>query len=154
MEINLKRRKAETLRYCIDVFRGRPGRIVLASDLRAFGDKKPEIKEALNRIEVAGLRVTDITHKEDNTHLKLLDRGLRAAANYRFARNSRLARRVGAAGGAGKGVAAWRERDEIAPRWLITRLIAQLGAVRTAAILDNKISASTLRRQYIAQLVT
>lgn len=147
-DIYMRGRGAEDLHYCIDVFRGRPGRILIASDLRTFGDKKPEIKEAMNQIEASGLRVTDITHKEDNTHLKLLDRGLKAAANYRFARNSRLARRVGSAGGRGKGVSAWRERDEIAPRWLIERLVSEFGAKRTAMLLDNKISASTLDRKY------
>lgn len=147
-EIYMAGRGGENILYCIDAFRGRPGRIFLASDLRAFGDKKPEIKAAMNYIEAAGLRVTDITHKEDNTHLKLLDRGLKSAANYRFARNSRLARRVGSAGGKGKGLSGWRERDEIAPQWLIERLVAELGAKRTAALLDNKISASTLDRRY------
>lgn len=42
-------------------------------------------------------------------------------------------------------------RDEVAPRWLIEAMVAELGAKKTAALLQNKISASTLGRKYAAQ---
>lgn len=89
----MRGRQAESLDWAIDFFRGEPGVLKVANDLRCLGPTRKEI----------------------------------------FAYTADLTR---------------RERNEVAPEWLLRNLVDELGAKRTAALLENKISASSLGRHY------
>lgn len=109
--VYMQGRGAETLDACLATFRDRPGRLILACDLRIFGAKRGDIIVVMDRLELAKIRVTDITHPEDKTHVQLIERGSKAASKVRFLRNSRAARRVGQIGGIAKGEAAKARRN-------------------------------------------
>ena len=150
-QIYMLGRGLESLHWALDWLRGRGGILKVATDLRIFGATRKDMMEALDDCERKGVTVIDIAHPEDVTFAMRVKRALIAISSARFIGDRRKARREGQKGGKAKGASAWLARNEIAPRWLIQNMVAMFGAVKTAAALDNKISASTLRRQYVVQ---
>lgn len=142
-------RGAENLDECIASFRGRPGKLVIAHDLRVFGDSKREVAATMARLEKAHIRVVDISHPGDVTVSEMLHRANQAIAGYRF-RDRRMARKRGSEGGTAKGLAEERARAGIAPDWLIRNLVAEqeISWPIKIRVLGGKISQSTLRRKY------
>lgn len=61
-------RGAESLAHCLSSFRGRPGTLILAQDLRAFGDTRSAVAETMARLETAKIHVIDLTHERVGTH--------------------------------------------------------------------------------------
>lgn len=150
-QIYMLGRGLETLAWALDWLRGRGGILKVATDLRIFGTTRATMMAALDDCERQDVTVIDIAHPEDVTLTQRIKRALTAISNARFIGDRRKARREGSKGGKAKGASAWIARNEIAPRWLIENVVRMFGAVKAAAALDNKISASTLRRQYAAQ---
>jgi hypothetical protein len=144
-------RGLESLHWALDWLRGRGGVLKVAADLRIFGATRADMMAALDDCERQGVMVIDIAHPDDTTLAQRIKRALIAISSARFIGDRRKARREGSKGGKAKGASAWMARNEIAPRWLIENMVRMFGAVKAAAALDNKISASTLRRQYAAQ---
>lgn len=144
-------RGLESLQWGLDWLRGRGGVLKVATDLRVLGATRAAMIAALDDCERQGVTVIDIAHPEDVTLAQRIRRALVAISSARFIGDRRKARREGSKGGLAKGASAWITRNEIAPRWLIENMVQMFGAVKSAAALDNKISASTLRRQYAAQ---
>lgn len=147
--IYLQGRGAEDLEICLDSFRGRKGRLILAQDLRVFGPSKRAVAEQMANLETAGIHVTDILHPEDVTVTQLIQRAQVAISGARF-RDRRLARRQGARGGLGKGVGAQVARAGHAPKWLVDRIVDNRDIPWTAKVelLAPHFSESTLRRHY------
>lgn len=142
-------RGAENLDECVASFRGRAGKLVIARDLRAFGDTKKDISAAMARLEKAHIRVVDISNPADVTVAEMLHRANQAIAGYRF-RDRRTARKRGGEGGRAKSAAEAQARAGIAPDWLIRNIVAESEIPWPAKIrvLGGKISQSTLRRRY------
>lgn len=146
----MRGRGSESLEWAIDWLRDRPGVICVADDLRILGPTRKEIFARLAQFVRKGITLQDVRQPGLNSH-ELAERTLASINAASGMGNRRTARRRGAKGGLAKGAAAWIARGEIAPRWLIENMVQMFGAVKTAVALDNKISASTLRRQYAAQ---
>lgn len=149
-QIYLLGRGMESLRWALSWLRGRVGVLKVATDLRIFGATRATMMAALDECERQGVTVIDIAHPEDTTFAQRVKRALVAISSARFISDRRKARREGSKGGLAKGASAWITRNEIAPRWLIENMVRMFGAMKTAAALENKISASTLRRKYRA----
>jgi len=145
----MRGRGMESADWAISWLRGRPGVLAVASDLRCFGPTRKEIFARTADLARRGITLRDVRQPGLNAH-ELEERTLASINAASGMGNRRTARRRGAKGGTAKGVAAWVARNEIAPEWLLRNMVAELGAKRTAALLDNKISASTLLRKYRA----
>lgn len=144
---------AEELEPCLATYRGRPGWLVLARDLRVFGGTKRLVAEQTDALEKARIRVLDITHPEDQTYAALVQRAHVLISGSRFATDRRRARHQGRAGGFRKGVAAREYRDGLAQRWLIDRIVdhSDIPWALKVDLVHPHISESTLRRHYGAK---
>lgn len=143
----MRGRQAESLDWAIDFLRGEPGTLKLVNDLRVFGPTRKEIFAYTADLTRRGIKVVDI--RDPGANLSELEhKALIAKSASAGIANKRQARYRGSKGGTAKGVAAWRERNEVAPDWLLRNMVAEFGAKRTAALLENKISASSLGRHY------
>lgn len=145
----MRGRQSENIDWAIDYFRDRPGVLKVANDLRVFGPTRKEIFARTADLSRRGIKVEDI--RDPGANLSELEHKALIAMNAASGtKNRRQARYRGSKGGTAKGVSAWRARNDIAPEWLVRNMVEQLGAKRTAALLENKISASTLGRKYRA----
>lgn len=143
----MRGRQAENIDWAIDYFRGCPGVLKVANDLRVFGPTRKEIFARTADLSRRCIKVEDI--RDPGANLSELEHKALIAMNAASGtKNRRQARYRGSKGGTAKGVSAWRERNEIAPEWLLRNMVAEIGAKRTAALLENKISASSLSRHY------
>lgn len=143
----MRGRQAESLDWAIDFFRGEPGVLKVSNDLRTFGPTRKEIFAYTADLTRRGIKVVDV--RDPGANLSELEHKALVSMNAASGiKDKRQARYRGSKGGTAKGVAAWRERNEIAPEWLLRNMVDELGAKRTAALLENKISASTLGRHY------
>jgi hypothetical protein len=140
----------ETFDRCLATFRGRPGTLLIAHDLRVFGGTKRLIADTMARLELAGTRVADITHPEDATVAHLLQRANVLISGSRFSGDRPRARRQGRDGGFAKGHAERGRRSSVAPNWLVDRIVdeASIPWKLKAQILSPHFSLSTLRRHY------
>lgn len=143
----MRGRGIEGADWAIDWLRGRPGVLAVADDLRIFGPARKDIFARTAELARKGIILRDVRRPDLNSH-ELEERTLASINAASGVGNRRTARRRGAKGGVAKGVSAWRVRNDIAPEWLLHNMVAELGAKRTAALLENKISASTLGRHY------
>lgn len=145
----LEGRGAETLEWCLASFRGRPGKLMIAPDLRVFGQAKRDIAAVMAQLERARIRVVDIIHPQDETIADMLQRAFVAISGSRF-RDKRTARRRGRSGGIGRGLAAAGKRAEIAADFVIRNIVndPDISWDQAVAIFDGKISEATLRRHY------
>lgn len=142
-------RGAETLDRCVATFRGRPGTLIVAHDLRVFAASKRAVAAVMGRLEDLHIRVVDISHPEDTTVAALMQRASIAISGTRF-RDRRTAKRMGRAGGLANGTSADAKRAEIAPAWLLRNIVADRDIPWPVKlrILNGKISSATLRRHY------
>lgn len=141
---------AESFEECLWSFRDRPGELWLVSDLRIFGNSRVAILAVTKDLHERGITLKRIMPVGEITNpSELIEQALKAISGNRFKYHMQ-AQRTGKKGGTAKGVSAWRERNDIAPEWLVRNMVAELGAKQTAALLENKISASTLGRKYRA----
>jgi hypothetical protein len=118
----LEGRGAETLEWCLASFRGRSGRLIIAPDLRVFGQARRDIAAIMSRLERARIRVIDALHPQDETVAEMLQRAFVAIGASRF-RDRRIARRRGRQGGMANGQTAMTGRNAIAPDWLVRNIV-------------------------------
>lgn len=139
-------RGAESLEHCLSSFRGRPGTLVLAQDLRAFGDTRREVAETMARLEKARINVIDLTHREDVTVAQLLARANNAIAHNHFVGDRQKARRRGRKGGTAKGEAAAAGRENA--KRLLDRIVDCWEIPWNLKARVTGIPKHTLRRNY------
>lgn len=147
-------RGAEDLDACLASFRGRPGRLLVAPDLRVFGKSIKAVEATMAHLERARIRVVDVIHPQHETVSEMLGFARTKIANPRF-RDRRTARRRGATGGLAKGEAARSARTQIDTDRLIRNLVAErvvVGWDVIRRICGGKLSEATLRRHYLAPL--
>lgn len=148
--IFLEGRGAETLETCLATFRGRPGLLILAHDLRTMAITRKGLAAIMSRLEAAGIKVKDITHPEDSTQAALIHRANVSISAARFYGDRPRARKLGRQGGLAKGDRAERNRCALAPRWLIDRIVdhPRLTWRDRRDLLAPYISEATMRRHY------
>lgn len=148
-DIWLDGRGAETFDRCLSTFRGRPGRLLIAHDLRVFGSTRPLVASIMERLEKARIAVMDLANPYDTTISQMLARANRLIAGGRFP-DGRRARRLGQKGGLGRGRAAAARRDLVAAPDLIDRVVDDetLTWEQRLRILGPTFSEATLRRHY------
>ena len=139
-------RGAESLEHCLSSFRGRPGTLVLAQDLRAFGDTRREVAETMARLEKAKITVIDQTHREDVTVAQLMARANQAIACNHFVGDRQKARRRGRKGGIARGEAQAAKREDA--RKLLDRIVNCREIDWNLKARITGISKQTLRRHY------
>ncbi len=150
-ETYINGRGAETLSACVASFHGRPGELLIAADLRVFGESRKAILETLAMLNRMQITVRDVANEETNQPA-MMDRALTALANYsKWKGDSKKQAKNGRQGG--KLKATWQEmrRAEKVPEDVVRRLCAcpKLTWKDCAAILGGKpFSAATLRRHY------
>jgi general stress protein YciG len=86
--------------------------LILAQDLRAFGDTRAAVAQTMSRLETAKIHVIDLTHREDVTVSQMLQRAYQAIASNRFVGDRQKARRRGRKGGQAHGEAAAARRED------------------------------------------
>lgn len=141
-------RGAEDLDECLASFRGRPGQLVIARDLRAFGETKREVAATMARLEKVNIQVLDISHPEDTTIAEMMHRASVAISGYRF-RNRKTARRRGREGGLCGGIAALESRARIPVDSLIRNIVRETDIDWQTKARVTGISKATLRRHYM-----
>lgn len=149
-DIYIDGRGAESLSACLAAFRGRPGELVIAADLRVFGESRKAILDQLAMLERLKITVHDIANKETSQPL-MMDRALSALADYkRWKGSKKVAASSGRRGGRAKGDAAAEARNAIMREDIIRRLCAapELPWKRKVEILGEPFTLSTLRRHY------
>lgn len=147
----LEGRGAEDLEGCIGSFRGRPGTLLVAPDLRVFGQSIKSVEVAMARLEKLKIRVVDIIHPQHETVAEMLGFARARIGGTRF-RDRRTARRRGATGGLAKGEAARSARAQIDTDTLIRNLVAEYEAIGWPVIrriCGGHLNESTLRRHYL-----
>lgn len=142
-------RGAESLEHCLSSFRSRPGTLILAQDLRAFGETRREVAETMARLEKSKISVIDLTHREDVTVAQLMARANQAIACNHFVGDRQKARRRGRKGGIALGQAAALKREN--GRNLIERIVRCRQIPWPLKIKVTGISKATLRRHYLGK---
>lgn len=106
---------AESLEDAIFEFRGRPGSLVAADDLRIFGLTQKDIFARCSSLADAEIKVVNVNHPRENIH-DLQKRAFGALHASAPIRDRRTARRRGRQGGLAKAAAAETARaTRIAP---------------------------------------
>ncbi len=143
-------RGAESLDYCIASFRGRSGILVIAHDLRVLAATKRQVAEVMAKLEKAAIKISDLTHPSDVTVAQQIQRANVAIAGARLCGDRPRAKKMGRVGGKRKGELAWNRRDEIAPKWLIDRIVdcRDIEWALKEKLLAPHFTKSTLRRHY------
>lgn len=143
-------RGAETLEQCIASFRGRPGTLVISHDLRVLGSTKRLLAEIMAQLEKLTIKVSDLTHPQDTTVTELVQRANVLISGSRLSGDRPRARKQGRAGGRKKGEYAWNRRGEVAPRWVIDRIVDHRDIPWDVKVqlLQPHFTKSTLRRHY------
>lgn len=144
--VYMQDRGAESLEHCLSSFRGRPGTLILAQDLRAFGDTRRQVAETMARLEKAKVTVIDLTHREDVTVAQLLARTNTAIAHNHFAGDRQKARRRGRKGGIAMGEAQAAMREDAIR--LLDRIVNCREIDWNLKARITGISKHTLRRRY------
>lgn len=141
---------AEDITACLRSYRGRPGWLLLAQDLTAFGPTRRGVANRTDALEKSGIRLLDISHPEDQTYAAMVQRANVIISGNRFGKDRKLAKRQGRAGGLRKGDEAERRRNELAPEWLIDRIVdcTDIPWDLKAELFAPHISKATLRRHY------
>lgn len=141
-------RGAESLEHCLSSFRGRPGTLILAQDLRAFGDTRRQVAETMARLEQGKIKVIDLTHREDVTVSQMLARANNAIAHNRFVGDRQRARRVGRKGGVACGDAAAAKRERMPTKELLDRIVDCRDIPWSVKAEVTGITKASLRRHY------
>lgn len=147
--IYLQGRGAEDLDECLASFRGRVGKLIIAHDLRVFGEAKKDVAAVMTRLEKARIRVVDVSHPGDTTIAEMVQRASIAISGTRF-RDRRTAKRMGRAGGLGRGIGAQNLREGFAPTWLVNRIVdaREIRWPLKVELLAPHFTQATLRRHY------
>lgn len=150
-EIYIDGRGAESLSACIASFRGHPGELIIAADLRVFGESRKAILDTMAMLDSLRIKVCDIFSSESSVPM-MLDRALAELASYaRWSGSKKTAKATGRRGG--KAKAKWQEakRAEIAHEDVVRRICEspKLTWREKSAILGGSpFSTATLRRRY------
>lgn len=141
-------RGAENLDECIASYRGRVGKLLVAHDLRIFGETKKMVAEVMTRLETARIRVVDISHPHDTTIAEMMQRASVAISHSGL--DKKTAKKRGRKGGLGKGVGALIARESHVPTDFVDRIMdcTEICWRLKLEILGPQFSASTLRRHY------
>lgn len=144
-----KGRGVECLDYALRYFRGRPGVLAVAEDLRLFGDARKAIFDQVRELNTLGITVRDVVANDDDP-LSLVERALVAKSKSAGMKNHRTARRRGSKGGLAKKLAAEATRNAILAHDIVVRLCShpKLTKRDCAEILGPPFSLSTLIRNY------
>ena len=141
----------ESLESAIAAFRGRPGELAIAADLRVFGESRKAILATIHRL--GEIKVIDIHNKEDENSLpKMIDRAIASLGAYaRFKGSKKTAKVTGRRGGKRKAESARENRESVMQADIIKRLCAhpKLTWQDRLDILGEPFTQSTLRRHYI-----
>lgn len=143
---------AEDLDPCLATFRGRPGWLVMAQDLRAFGGTKRLVAARVDELERAKIRVLDLSHPEHQTYSAQMQHAHILISGSRFQGDRRRARRQGRDGGLGRGRAANERRNALLHQDIVRRICSapELTWKRRVEVMGGPpFSESTLRRLYI-----
>lgn len=142
-------RDLHALEFALRYPRGRETILVVAEDLRIFGESRKAIIAQQQALKARGIIVLDVV-ANDNGELSLLDRALKALSSSAAMRNHRTARRRGARGGVAKGVAAQVRRNARVADDIVQRLcsLPQLTWKLCAWVLGEGFSAASLNRHY------
>lgn len=149
--VYLDGRGGEDIDRCLASFRGRPGRLLIAPDLRVFGTSKKAVAITMAKLERARIKVLDVIHPQDETVSEQLHRASVLISGARF-RDRRTARNRGREGGLAKGEVSRATRAQIDTDRLIRNLVSEhkrIGWRLVIRICGGKISESTLRRHYL-----
>jgi hypothetical protein len=144
-------RGAEDLDACLASFRGRPGKLLIAPDLRVFGTSKRAVAQTMADLERARIRVVDVIHPQHETIAEMLQHASVLISGSRL-RDRRTARRRGKEGGLAKGEIARSARAGIDTDKLIRNVVAardEIGWRLVKRICGGKLSEATLRRHYL-----
>lgn len=152
-------KNGENIDVCINSFRGQGGTLKLAADFRVFGLSQKEITEAVDKCELAQIRIVDLSHPE----LKTISTQQRHAfaqlsGEARWGKDKKRAARTGKDGGHAKARYAAAKRAERVPDTTISRLlwVVENSKVLTWRLLEwalggKPFSTGTLRRHYEAE---
>ncbi len=146
-------RGSESLSACIASLRGQPGEIVIAADLRIFGESRKAILDTLAMLERLQITVRDVAHKE-TSQPAMMDRALTALANYsKWKGDSKKQAKNGRQGGKARGLIAALKRAEKMPDDAVRRLTCSLGETVTWKLIAHVtgLSTATLRRHYVEE---
>lgn len=148
-QVYLHGSNGENLQECLATFRSGPGWIVLAEDLRAFGECKKDVANQSIALETQNIRILNLANPEDVTYSAHVQRAQVKFSGARL-QDKRAAKRVGRLGGIGKGAAAFAARIGEMSEKYIRRIVnhpALTWAIK-AELLDGIGSISTLRRHF------
>lgn len=125
--------------------------ILIAADLRVFGDARKAILANIDRITDKGIVIRDVAHPEDTTLPKMLDRAFTAAASHqRWKGAKKAAEKAGRKGGLIHGEIAKARRygnvDEDTARKIWTA--PKLTIAEKLYILGPEWNKSTATRQF------
>lgn len=140
----------EDLDFCLGLFRGRRGELVIPGDLRIFGNSRGEVLGTMAELHRRKITVRDVAHPEDGDNPHLMERrALTAISASRFL-DKRKSRHSARRGGKIKGQHAAKRRDAISPADVIRNIVncPKLTWADRVAIFGNSISKASLRRHY------
>lgn len=139
----------ESLHHCLITYRGRQGWIVMAEDIRAFGDNKREVAAQCAALEKMNVRIKDLSHPEHETYSEHQQFAHVKISGARL-QDKRAAKRVGRLGGVGKGVAAKSRRFAQMGEEYISRIVnhPELTWAIKKELLAGIASISTMRRLF------
>lgn len=141
---------AQDIGPCLATYRRRPGVIVLAEDMRAFGDSKREVAAQITGLEKAGIRILDLSNPDHQTYAEHLQFAQMKISGSRF-HDRRRAKRIGQHGGTAKGAAMQARRNARVADDIVERLCSgecPLSWKLRAWVLGDGFSATSLFRQH------
>lgn len=141
---------AEDMAACLRSYRERPGWLMLAQDLTAFGQTRRDVANRTDALEKAGIRLIDISHPQDQTYSAMMQRATVAINGARLRGDRKSARRQGRSGGLQKGTEAEIKRNEIVPAWVVDRIVdcQEIPWKTKRELLYPHITEATMRRHY------
>lgn len=148
--IYVEGRGSETFDVCIGQFRG-PGLLGLSGGLRVLGSSRKSIVDRVMLLKQRGIIPYNLDTGERDETVLLNEAIVKLAGARALKEDPRQARKIGAMGGAAKGVAAQAKRAAMFREDVVIRLCQhpKLTWQDCADILGGApFSASTLRRKY------
>jgi hypothetical protein len=148
-KIWMRGRQSESVDWAISYFRGRPGILTVANDLRVFGPTRKEIFARTAELARRGITLRDVRQPDANMS-ELEHKALVAMSASCGTKNHRQARRRGSIGGLAKKASQEAKRNALLNRDIVMRLCAhpKLTWADRAEILGEPFSISSLQRHY------
>lgn len=149
---------AEDIDACIMSFRDQGGTLKIAADFRVFGESQREITKAVDKCELARIRIIDLSNPELKTIAAQQRHAFsKLSGDARWGRDKKRAKRTGKDGGDAKALYAAARRAERVPDDTISKLIwiVENRVVMTWVLLEwalggKPFSVGTMRRHYTA----